>query len=103
MTNDQDRVKEIFLTAAELPDQAAQVAYLHQACDGDASLRMRVEALLRAHDSAGSFLGTPVVTPGAHATPTLALDASQGDTHGTDRDESEDLSFLAPSSRPDSL
>ena len=59
MTTDPKRVKEIFLEAAELPDEAARAAYLDRACGGDAGLRARVEALLRAHDPADSFLGTP--------------------------------------------
>ena len=63
MASDTNRVKEIFLGAAELPDAAAQAAYLDRACGGDAGLRDRVEALLRAHDPAGSFLGTPAAAP----------------------------------------
>ena len=59
MPTDPNRVKEIFLEAAEQPDEAARAAYLDRACGGDAGLRDRVEALLRSHDPAGSFLGTP--------------------------------------------
>ena len=59
MAIDPKRVKEIFLDAAELPDEPARAAYLDRACGGDAGLRERVEALLRSHDPAGSFLGTP--------------------------------------------
>jgi serine/threonine-protein kinase len=59
MATDPRRVKEIFLQAAELPDEAGRGAYLDEACGGDAELRARVEALLRAHDPAGSFLVTP--------------------------------------------
>ena len=59
MSTDPKRVKEIFLEAAELPDEAARTAFLDRACGGDARLRARVEALLRSHDPAGSFLGTP--------------------------------------------
>lgn len=43
------------------PDQ--RVAYLEQACGGDAPLRQRVEALLRAHDEAGHFLTENAVPP----------------------------------------
>src|SRR5260370_35115836 len=59
MLNDPNRVKEIFLEAVEQPDEAARTAYLDRACGDDAGLRNRVEALLRSHDPAGSFLGTP--------------------------------------------
>ena len=37
MRNDPNRVKEIFLEAAEQPDEAARVAYLDRACGGDAA------------------------------------------------------------------
>jgi eukaryotic-like serine/threonine-protein kinase len=46
--------KEVFLAAAEL-SPAERAAYLDTACPGDAELRRRVEALLRAHDEPGSF------------------------------------------------
>ncbi len=61
MLTDPKRVKEIFLGAAEQPDEAARAAYLDRACGDDAGLRDRVEALIRSHDPAGSFLGTPAV------------------------------------------
>jgi len=59
MAIDPKRVKEVFLEAADVPDEAARAAYLDRACGGDAELRARVEALLRAHDPDGSFLGAP--------------------------------------------
>ena len=43
MLNDGNRVKEIFLEAAEQPDEAACAAYLDHACGDDAGLRDRVE------------------------------------------------------------
>ena len=43
MLNDANRVKEIFLEAAEQPDEAARAAYLDRACGDDAGLRERVE------------------------------------------------------------
>src|SRR5262249_48981141 len=64
MSIDPARVKEIFLTASDkLPEERA--AYLDAACGGDAELRRRVEALLAAHDDAGSFLDR--AAPGATA------------------------------------
>ncbi len=47
--------REIFLDAIDLPTEG-RAAYLDEACDGDAPLRRRVEALLRAHDESGPFL-----------------------------------------------
>ncbi|HVS40171.1 MAG TPA: protein kinase, partial [Gemmataceae bacterium] len=129
MAIDPKRVKEIFLKAAELPDEAARTGYLDKVCGGDADLRARVEALLRSHDPAGSFLGAPAavladpgrgatqdfaangnpaVAPGADPAATEAVSRTPDDApagHGsptTDADE-EPLTFLAPPKRPDSL
>src|SRR5262245_6347999 len=46
------RAKSLFLAAADLADPAARAAYLERECGGDAELRARVEALLRANDAA---------------------------------------------------
>jgi serine/threonine protein kinase len=129
MAIDPKRVKEIFLEAAELPDEAARAACLDKTCGGDAGLRARVEALLRSHDPEGSFLDEPAaVVPGPdhgsaqtfagnadHAVasdtepaPTEALssapDAAPASHGSTAADtEEEPLTFLAPPQRPDSL
>ena len=112
MTIDPKRVKEIFLEAAELPDEAARTACLDKACGGDAGLRARVEALLRSHDPDGSFLGAPAAVlprPAPAATeaftgssdPSVAAAQSAAGEHGSSDDEP--LSFLSPPTRPDSL
>ena len=49
----------------------AVAAFLDQACAGDAALRARVEELLRAHDSAASFLEAPPAAV-ASAPPSVA-------------------------------
>ena len=94
--------REIFLEAAEQPDEAARVAYLDRACEGDAGLRDRVEALLRSHDPAGSFLASPAVAPPErHELATLPIDSV---ATPDDENEADDaLDFLQPSTRPDSL
>ena len=51
--------RELFLAALELEDPRARASYLDQACSGDAALRARVEALLRSHEEAGTFLDEP--------------------------------------------
>jgi len=56
-------VGAIFDTAIELPPER-RAAYLHEACAGDDSLRQRVEALLRAHEVAGTFMESLAVAPG---------------------------------------
>lgn len=110
MATDLKRVKEIFLEAAELPDEAARAVYLDQACEGDAGLRARVEALLRSHDPDGSFLGTPaaVVPDPDHAptrsfTPEPGHPASQSSNGTPLPDDEVPLGFLDPPTRADSL
>lgn len=73
------RVKEVFLEAAEQPQGPARAAFLDRACGGDAELRARVEALLRAHDAGDSFLAQPAaVLPGLAAPGPASPEATQG-------------------------
>jgi eukaryotic-like serine/threonine-protein kinase len=51
--------REMFLAALELDDPRARALYLDQACSSDAALRATVEALLKSHEEAGSFLEEP--------------------------------------------
>ena len=51
--------ESIFLAALERPDLRRRAGFVASACGRDDALRRRVEALLRAHDDAGSFLGGP--------------------------------------------
>src|SRR5215472_7250838 len=46
------RAKSLFLAASDLADPAERAAFLDRECGGDAELRTRVEALLRANDAA---------------------------------------------------
>jgi serine/threonine protein kinase len=112
MTIDPKRVKEIFLEAAELSDEPTRAAYLDKACEGDADLRARVEALLRSHDPEGSFLGTPAAvvpepddsaTQAVTGTPDPGVAAAQTTSHANGSSDDEALTFLAPPTRPDSL
>src|SRR5437868_3367165 len=48
------KAKELFLAATDLPAEE-RGGFLERECGGDAELRGRVEALLRAHDEPGSF------------------------------------------------
>jgi eukaryotic-like serine/threonine-protein kinase len=59
MATETNRVKDIFLAAVEHVDEASRAAYLDKACEGDADVRGRVEALLLAHDQSGSLLPDP--------------------------------------------
>src|SRR5262249_59101204 len=53
--------KDIFLSAVEIADPRERALHLDQACGGDANLRKRVEALLRAQADPDSFLDHPAV------------------------------------------
>jgi serine/threonine protein kinase len=46
------RAKSLFLATSDLADPAERAAFLDRECGGDAELRARVEALLRANDAA---------------------------------------------------
>jgi serine/threonine protein kinase/WD40 repeat protein len=52
---------ELFAAALEIDDPDARSDYLDRGCGGDDVMRARVEALLRAHEQAGSFLAAPPV------------------------------------------
>jgi tetratricopeptide (TPR) repeat protein len=58
--------RDLFLAALERPP-GERPAYLEAACGGDAALRGRVQALLRAHDEPGAFL-SEASPPGPEAT-----------------------------------
>src|SRR5216684_1452007 len=55
-------VGAIFDAAIELPPER-RAACVQEACAGNDALRQRVEALLRAHESAESFMDGPAVAP----------------------------------------
>src|SRR5262249_7932926 len=57
LTDPEDPLMPVFAAALALGSAADREAYLDRECAGDPALRARVEALLRAHDRAGGFLG----------------------------------------------
>jgi hypothetical protein len=56
----QKSVGAVFDAALESPPEQ-RAAYLAEACARDEALRQRVEALLRAHETAGAFMERPAV------------------------------------------
>jgi eukaryotic-like serine/threonine-protein kinase len=60
---DPKRVQALFLQAVEASDDAARRAMLDRECNGDSSLRARVDELLQAHNNSGTFLAEPIVQP----------------------------------------
>ncbi|OWK35560.1 protein kinase domain-containing protein [Fimbriiglobus ruber] len=107
MPTDPARAQALFVASAEIADRAARVAFLDDACGSDLGLKVRVEALLRAHDQSDSLLDTPLVAPQTFAqdkdiAPTGGTSTVAGTPGGAENDEIP-LGFLAPSARPDSL
>jgi len=58
MNDDAGREMAVFTEAIKVPHQQRAV-FLDNACSGDADLRRKVEALLKAHDRIGNFLEEP--------------------------------------------
>src|SRR6516164_3031741 len=66
MTDTERQIMTIFSGALDRDSGPERAAYLDEACGGDAALRERVEALLRAHEQVGGFLeprGTDALDP----------------------------------------
>ncbi|HKI32986.1 MAG TPA: protein kinase [Gemmataceae bacterium] len=109
--------EQIFLAALDLPDQAARAAYLNDVCGENSELRRQVEELLTVHERSGQFLDEPAAEqmaagPQPPGDQTLALNAesaadAMADNKKTNpsppHDAADDLHFLSPSTRPDSL
>src|SRR5262245_44970201 len=100
MPTEVQRIQAVFLAAAEISDPAARAKFLDGACDGDAGLRSRVEALLRAHDQQDSLLDQPAVAP--HG-PDSGATCTVGHEGGAGTADEAPLGFLAPATRPDAL
>ena len=60
MPTDPTRVQAVFLAAVECHEPVDRAAILEARCSGDAELRRRVEALLRAHDEFDGSLDLPL-------------------------------------------
>lgn len=90
MSLNTDKLKAVFLEALEKVSAAERIVFLDEACVNNAALRQDVEALLRAHDQADPLLDRPA---------SEHLDRMPNERAGED----DSLSFLTPSTRPDSL
>lgn len=75
MAVDPIRLKDVFTEAAARTDPADRAACLDAACAGNAELRSRVEALLRASEEPDSLLDDPSPRGPADATGTFGPDA----------------------------
>src|SRR4051812_777498 len=72
------QVEAVFSQALGKVDPVERSAYLEGACGLDNELRQRVDALLRSHEQAGSFLGAEVA-----AVPTLESMPMRDEQPGT--------------------
>ena len=54
-----EKLEEIFSAALKQATTAERAAFLDEACGNDADLRARIEALLKAHEEAETFLVRP--------------------------------------------
>jgi serine/threonine protein kinase len=81
MALDPQRLKALFLAAAELPAPAERAAFLDRECGADEELRRPLEALLRAHDDPGGFLEQPTAgaLPTEGSQPSTSIEQSAGD------------------------
>src|SRR5262249_28106279 len=96
----------VFLAALDLPDAAARAAYLDETCGQDSEFRRQVDALLTAHFKSGEFLDVPAaeqVRAGSENDHTLSIAGDVVSAEKGSAEESGDVKFLSPSSRPDSL
>ena len=87
-------IEGIFVAALGLESAEERNAYLDAACAGDAERRMRVDALLRAYDDAGSFMQQPA---GDWRRPPVSESVVAVDTHGIP------VGMLQPTDKPDCL
>jgi hypothetical protein len=76
MNTDPKRVEAVFDAALEKSSSEERSALLDAACVGDPALRQRVEALLKAHQEARSFLQGPIPELVAADAPTLGVGES---------------------------
>ena len=71
------QIEELFHAALECPADA-RPKFLDEACDSDIELRRRIDALLAAHESAGTFIVEPPVIGVATAIANQSAEGSQG-------------------------
>src|SRR5262245_9754077 len=72
--------RSIFLNALDREDPIARAAYLDKACAGKPELRRRIERLLQAHQTGGSFLEVPAPEQLARAEQALTFLAPPHET-----------------------
>ena len=94
MSPDPKRIQSVFAVVLEAEgDPAARAALLDRECGDDEELRLRVMALLVAHDDPASIFRQPAATPFVGGTPPT-------EEFLQEEDEQDKLTFLQPSDKP---
>src|SRR5262245_57692640 len=79
-------LQDLFSAALELEDAAERARFLDDSCGADATLRERVENLLRAREEMGGFMAQPTRAPGPGSSQTrrvgIPLTEKSGDWIG---------------------
>jgi formylglycine-generating enzyme required for sulfatase activity/serine/threonine protein kinase len=96
--------RQLFESALEIADTQARQAFLDDACHGDGELRAKVDALLKSHAAAGSFLDIPAADqmgPEADNRTTNTIVGAPGDDSAAERasGEAEFRKYLQPATR----
>lgn len=92
--------RDIFTAACAISDLAARAQFLDGACADDGAMKLRVQALLLAHDHPDSLLDQPPIAPrDPESAKTCMVDCESG----TAAEDAEALAFLDPPTRPDSI
>jgi formylglycine-generating enzyme required for sulfatase activity/serine/threonine protein kinase len=109
MPADLTRVKELFLAALEMPAHE-RASYLGKACAGDTALRRQIEAMLQSHENSGELLPRSPAEmlqdngTGADGTGAFQQQVDPSATLSNQApNESDELSFLTPSAKPEQL
>ena len=95
--------RDIFHAAMELSDPAERSAYLEKACAGDATLKQHVEGMLQVCPALGKFLEAPAADLETLARTPEQVPSDRGEGDVAADEETNDLHFLQPASRADSL
>jgi serine/threonine protein kinase/tetratricopeptide (TPR) repeat protein len=91
MSVDPQRLKQVYLGAAEIPDSAQREAWLAQECGQDLALLAKVQALLKAREGPESFLdrlappeaAPPEVIPAPRPVPAATIGERASERPGT--------------------
>src|SRR5687767_8288038 len=104
--------EETIFAAALEKSPAERAAYLAEACGDDAALRKRLDRLLAASEKAGRFMARPALAAASLPDSATEIVGSESTPHDStvardgpkpDIEEADELTFLAPPTRPDSL